>query len=370
MKSSTTNDDNIEPTTQDKAARPSGLRYFFASNAKIAVLALLIFIVLWLALELLFPRLTRAESPTVPAAELPETELVTEEVTYPRATKTVLMDQAKGGTLKWTVYPVFNKPGASGCRIQAAEGAGTAMKTPPSVDFEFVYGDAVEFYKETVPVKVARFLDIFRAPEAARDQLELKLYDVDGLSAQGYKKLLEGFEPMLQNASAKAEGAGERNPPEPILAFVTGVNTTPSTTISTWHAAAGKAGKFEFIGAPVQWNAGVVDLLRYGAGKSDFYTKLNECAENSTTTLIKRAMYDVIASAEGIKEEGQSDSERFVESDAAKMYLAIMSKANTLAVHVKEVKPIPTVSFRSAWDGALTQKQQAIASEQGQGQSN
>ena len=358
MKNPTASGNNPEFATQSKEGRRLRLRYIIVSNVRIAVLSILIFIIVWLALELLFPRLIRAESVTAQA-----TEAVAEEATYPPAKATVLTNEAKGGMVEWTVYPVFNKISAEGCRVQSAEGAGTTSQMASNVVFNFVYGDAVEFYPETVPVKIARILDIFRAPEAARDQLGMKLYDVDALSAQGYKKLLEGFQPMLQTAGANAQGDDEGSGAEPVLAFVTAANAAPWTTISTWGQAKEMVDKFEFIGTPVQWNAGVEDLLRYEAGESDLYTKLNECAEYDTTKLIKRAMFDVIASAEGIKEQNVPDAQRLAEIEAAKIYLAVMYNAYPLESDFKGLKPIPTVSFRSAWDAALTQKTQGIAQE-------
>ena len=352
MKSSTASDN-------DGKRQPS-LRYFIVSNVRITLFGVLIFIILWLALELLFPRVTRADG-----AQSQATESVTEERAYPLATTKVLTDKANWGAVQWSVYPVFNKLGAEDCEIDAAQGGGMAMKER-SISFKFVYGKPVEFYQETVPVKIARILDIFRAPEAAKDQLGMKLYDVDALSTLEYKTLLKGFEPMLQNAGMNAEGTDLEDRAEPMMAFVAALNTGAQTKISSWHEVAGKAGTFEFIGAPVQWNSGIAALMHYEAGESKLYKMLTECADYSETKLIKRAMYDVIASAEGIAEEGTADAQRFAESEVAKMYLAIVSKAFAPDGDLKGVNPIATVSFRSAWDAALAQKQQASTLKQTQ----
>ena len=342
MKSSTASDSN--------GKRKPSLRYFIVSNVRITLFGVLIFIILWVALELLFPRVTRAEG-----AESQATETVKEEQPYPLATAKVLMDKAHWGAVQWSVHPVFNKPGAEDCEVDAAEGGAMAMKGG-NIDFEFVYGKPVEFYQETVPVKIARILDLFRAPEAAKDQLGMKLYDVDALSTQEYKELLKWIEPTLETADPNAQGEGAERPQPPMMAFVTALNTGPPTMISSWDALAGMVGKFEYIGVPVQWNEGLVNLLGYEAGESDLYKKLNECAEYDSTTLIKRAMYDVIASSEGIDDEATEDAQRFEESAMAKMYLAIMSSGMALEHETKGLSPIRSVSFRSAWDEALTQK--------------
>ena len=342
MKSSTASDNNRK--------RQPSLRYFIVSNVRITLFGVLIFIILWLALELLFPRVTRAEG-----TESQATESVREERQYPLATAKVLMDKANWGAVQWSVHPVFNKPGAEDCEIEAGESGGIAMKGG-SIDFKFVYGKPVEFYQETVPVKIARILDVFRAPEAAKDQLGMKLYDVDGLSMQEYKELLEWIESTPGTADPNTQGKGSELAQPPMMAFVTALNTGPQTMISSWNAIEGMPGKFEYIGVPVQWNEGLVNLLGYEAGESVLFRKLNECAEYDSTKLIKRAMYDVIASAEGIEDEGRQDAQRFAESAMAKMYLAIMSSGMALEHETKGLSPIRTVSFRSAWDEALTQK--------------
>ena len=228
-------------------------------------------------------------------AESQATESVREERQYPLATAKVLMDMANWGAVQWSVHPVFNKAGVEDCEIDAAESGGIAMKGG-SIDFKFVYGKPVEFYQETVPVKIARILDVFRAPEAAKDQLGMKLYDIDALSTQGYKELLKWIEPTLETADPNAQGEGAERPQPPMMAFVTALYTGQPTMISSWGELAGMAGKFEYIGVPVQWNEGLVNLLGYEAGESELYRKLNECAEYNSTKLIKRAMYDVIAS--------------------------------------------------------------------------
>ena len=342
MKSSTASDN-------DGKRRPS-LRYFIVSNLRITLFGLLIFILLWLALELLFPRVTRADG-----AQAQATENVREERPYPFATAKVLMDKANWGAVQWSVYPVFNKLGAADCEIEAAQGGAVAMKQG-TVNFNFVYGKPVEFYQETVPVKIARILDIFRAPEAAKDQVDMKLYDVDALSAQEYKELLERIEPVAGSADPNAQGEKWDAAQAPMMAFVTALYTGPQTMISKWDALEAMPGKFEFIGVPVQWNEGLINLLGYEAGESVLYRTLTECAEYNSTKLIKRAMYDVIASAEGIEDEGTQEAQRFAESVMAKMYLAIMSGNLGLEHETKGLSPIRTVSFRSAWDEALTQK--------------
>ena len=342
MKSSTMNDDNTE--------RQRSLRQFIISGVKITLLGALIFIVVWLALELFFPRVTRAED-----TESHATQSASEEKAYPLATAKVLMDKADWGAVKWTVHPVLDKPGAEDCATQAAASAAMAMKGS-GIDFKFVYGKPVEFYQETVPVKIARILDVLRAPEAAKDQLGMKLYDVDALSALGYKKLLEEFAAMGETADPDAQGVKARFADQPIMAFVAALNTGPWTDLSGWHEGAWAARKIDFIGAPVQWNADVLALLRYEAGESDLYKTVSECAQYSNTKLIKRAMYDVITSAEGIDEEGTPEAQRAAESEVAKMYLGVMSKHFDLENDIKGVNPIRTVSFRSAWDGALTHR--------------
>lgn len=342
MKSSTASDNNTK--------RQPSLRYFIVSNVRITLFGVLIFIIVWLALELLFPRVTRADG-----AQSQATETVREERPYPLASAKVLMDKADWGAVQWSVYPVFNKLGAEDCEIDAAQGAGMAMKAG-TVNFNFVYGKPVEFYQETVPVKIARILDIFRAPEAAKDQLGMKLYDVDALSTREYKELLEWIEPVPGTADPNAQGGKWDAAQAPMMAFVTALHTGPQTMISSWDELKEMAGKFEFIGVPVQWNEGLINLLGYEAGESVLYRTLNECAEYNSTKLIKRAMYEVIASAEGIEDEGTQDAQRFAESTMAKMYLAIMSGNTTLEHETTGLSPIRTVSFRSAWDEALTQK--------------
>ena len=348
MKSPTAGDDYTDPATQDNDARGPSLRYLIVSNVKITLLGVLIFIILWVALELLFPRLIRAEGTMTQA-----TEAVAEGVSYPLATATVSMDRERGGTVKWTVQPRGNSLGTPDCRIEAAESGGAAMNAPPGVDFEFVHGDAVEFYQETLAVKIARILDIVRAPEAAMDQMGMKLYDVDALSENGYKMLLEGIEPAQQPSAMGVGGEGSEQRHQPILAFVTAADTTLPMDTSRWHELAGKAGKIDFIGAPVQWNMSVEDLLRYKAGEPGL-AEMFECAGVSTTNLVKGAMHAVIASAEGmITEETTMDADWLAASEDTKMYLAVMSRAIALENEIEGLHPIRTVSFRSAWDEAL-----------------
>ena len=341
MKSSTASDNNTK-------ARPS-LRHFIVANLRIALLAALILIILWLALEVLFPRVARGEG-----AEAQATETVSEDRPYPPATAKVLMDMANWGAVQWSVHPVFNKLGAEDCEIDAAQGGVMAMKEG-IMNFNFVYGKPVEFYQETVPVKIARILDIFRAPEAAKDQLGMKLYDVDALSAQGYKELLKEIQPQREGDEADAEWDKAKYANQPIMAFVAPLNSGPWMYLPEWHEEGWASRKTDFVGTPVQWNSDIVALMEYEAGESDLYKAVSECAEYSNRKLIKRAMYDVIVSAEGIKEE-TPDAQRFAEIAGSKMYLGVMSKYVALEDEIKGVTPIRTVSFRSAWDEALTQK--------------
>ena len=243
------------------------------------------------------------------------------------------------------------------CKYGTAETGDAAINSASNIEvvFNFVYGKPVEFYQETVPVKIARILDIFRAPEAAKDQLGMKLYDVDALSAQGYRDLLKKIQPKRESDEADAESDEPKYANQPIMAFVAALNTGPWTNLSAWHEEGWASRKIDFIGAPVQWNSDVVALMEYEAGESDLYKAVSECAEYSNRKLIKRAMYDVIASAEGINEE-TPDAQRFAESAVSKMYLAIMSGSMTLEDETKGLSPIRTVSFRSAWEEALTQK--------------
>ena len=344
MKSSTASDNNTK-------AQPS-LRHFIVSNLRITLLAGLIFIILWLALELLFPRVTRGESPEGQA-----TDTVTTELPYPPATAKVLMDKDKWGAVKWTVHPALYNPRLDVCKYATAETGDAAITAASNIDvvFNFVYGKPVVFYQETVPVKIARILDIFRAPEAAKDQLGMKLYDVDALSAQGYKELLKKIQPKRESDEADAESGEPKYANQPIMAFVAALNTGPWTNLSAWHEEDWASRKADFIGAPVQWNSDVVALMEYEAGESDLYKTVSECAEYSNKKLMKRAMYDVIASAEGINKE-TPDAQRFAESAMSKMYLAIMSSGMALEHETKGLSPIRTVSFRSAWDEALAQK--------------
>ena len=361
MKSPTASDDYTEPATQDNASRGPSLRYLIVSNVKITLLGALIFIILWVALELLFPRLVRAESTMAQAAGA-----VAEGATYPLATTIISMDRDKGGTVKWTVRPRGTSLTPPDCRIEAAESVGVAVNAPPGVDFEFVYGDAVEFYQETLAVKIARILDIVRAPEAAMDQMGMKLYDVDALPAHGYKMLLEGVEPTQQPGAMSAGGEESEQRHQPILAFVTAADTTPPMETSSWHELAGKAGEFDFIGAPVQWNIGVEDLLRYKAAEPGL-AEMFECAGVSPTNLVKGAMHAVIASAEGmITEDTTMDADWLAASEDTKMYLAVMSRAIALENEIEGLDPIRTVSFRSAWDEALGQQWQAGIKEEAQ----
>ena len=344
MKSSTVTDGNTK-------ARPS-LRHFIVSNLRITVLAAVILIVLWLALELLFPRVTRGES-----AEAQATQTQTRELSYPPATAEVLMDRDKWGAVKWTVHPVIDNPGPEVCRYGTVESGDAEISVTPDVDvvFHFVYGKPVAFYQESVPMKIARILDIVRAPEAAKDQLGMKLYDVDSLSAQGYRELLEEIRPERKSDEAAAEWDDSKYANQPIMAFVAALNTGPWMNLSDWHEKDGTSRKIDFIGTPVQWNTDVVALMEYEAGESDLYKVVSECADYSNRKLIKRAMYDVIASAEGINKE-TPDALRFADIAVSKMYLGVMSRYVALEDEIKGVNPIRTVSFRSAWDEALTQQ--------------
>ena len=349
MKNSTVHDHHMVPTAQDQAPRRLGRRYYVVFYVRIILLGILTFVILWVALNLFFPRVTRAESAMAQAATgiltqavtgiltQAVTGILTQAVTYPSPTSTASMDEGQVGTMEYTVHLVSNKPGY----------AATQMNLPlPKGDFKIAYANNVEFYQETPSLRVAQFLDLFRAPEAAKDQLPMKLYDVDDLSAEEYKQLLEDLELMSQEADSYGEGDGKRSRTQPIVAFVTEANITPPARQSNSHEVARATRTSEFIGVPVLWTA-VLEFLRYVKQTQDL-------VDYSPTTFIKHAMSAVIGSAK-VRGEQPPDDVWFAESDGAKMYLAMASLNTPRATEITGLNSISAVSFRSAWDDSFKQ---------------
>ena len=333
MKNPTANQHHTTPSTQDDVARRLRLRYFASFVMKVILPSILIFIMLWMVLELLFPRLIRAESTMAPAAgSIEQMEI------YPLSTPTAPMGEGLDGiVVKYTVRPAFYQSQSPDQLTEAAEYPATELKlASPGADFELLYAGTVEFYKETPSLTIAQFLDHFRAPDAAKDQLPMQLYDVDVLSAEAYEYLLDDLGLMLQTPHSHAEGDGKGSGTPSILGFVMAADQSSS------QPAASATRTSEFIGVPVVWNEGLSDLLQYVTGHSDLY-KQNK-------NFIKASMFAVLASAD---DQAEPSSGWFAESKEAKIYLALPSTNIPRHNEILGLDPIPAVSFRSAWDTSL-----------------
>lgn len=344
MKRSTTDDRYTVPTAQDDAARRLSLRYYLICNIRSILIGILIFTILWVALDLLFPRLARAEGTMVQP-----TGTLTQVKVFPFSTSTALMREGQTGIVKYTIRSVFDRPQTADRLAEIGEYTATEMNPQlPRVDFKFVYADAVEFYQENMSLTITRILDSIRARKLAKDQLTMELYDVDDLIAKEYEHPLEELiHSISQESDAPAEGDEKASKTQPIVAFVTSVDTIPSARQSNTQAVAPTSRTPEFIGVPVQWNASVSDLLRCAADQSSLCRHKDIV---SPTILIKNAMFAVIALAQSWR-ESTLNVEWLSENDPAKMYLAIAPMNTARETELTRLRSIPAVSFRSAWDG-------------------
>ena len=351
MKDLTANVDNTGASNK-KAKKGERKRYFLVSSMRIVFLWILICVAVWVALELLFPRVTRAET----HIERPSKVVVggmEPIVTVPEE----MPERMKGGTVGWVIPQRVGGSRPENCHIEITREPAEAIKEPHGVEFRFVYGEPVEFYEETLPVKVARVIDVIRAPDAAKDQLGMGLYDVDFLSASAYEALVEEFETLVQGSFSTEDDGQDAKPSKPLVAFVTPINVMEPTPITDYWTAMVKSPKFQFIGAPVQWTADLAEFFRYKASIAESFQKIPECASYDSKELIKAAMHSVIASAEGIKKDAASDFlQSYIKGSAKqqKMYLAITRESGVdLDSDKFGFEPIGAVSFRSAWEPAL-----------------
>ena len=330
-------------------------------NKKITFLAIVIFIVVWMALELLFPRVSRAETGIEHGLRI-----VAGAVESAGSKPSASTDKTKGGTVGWFLSQKHADSSEEDCHIIVARNTIAGMNPEPKVGVQFAYGEPVEFYKETLGVKVARILDVIRAPEVAKDQLGMELYDVDALPREAYEKLVTTMEPIVQASVLNEDGGKYARPSKPLVAFVAPVNMEVPTLITDFWAGAGKNREIQFIGAPVQWTTGLADLLRYKAGDASPFGQAPGCASYGRKAFMKAAMHSVIASAEGIDEQVESnylmDIEKLVQGQ--KMYLAIAREAG-VDRELKHfgIEPIDAVSFRSAWESALKFNKQGFAGD-------
>ena len=344
MKSTATANDNRQQGSEDKSTRPPSRRYFVRANLRIAVLSIVYFVVLWAIFVMVFPTTTHGQEVAVRSGMTAANETTR----APFSVKSARKD-AYTGTIQWKFYPWTTHSLNEGCG-EESEWSRNPESEKAVVEWEFVYHNPVGMYSEGPLRKIGRFIDIFRATDAARDQMGMKLYDVDTLTEAGYRTLLEAIESAKETAGLPGKNREDDEPTGQFMAFV-----MPMTAASAEHASAldwiiGKEVGIQFMGTPVSWNKDIENLFRYEAGEVNLATTFTDWTDDGKTKLMKAAMYSVMASAQGKFYEEIDSVPWFCEMRDQKMYIAIAPKSIAPKSDEVGLEPIPTVSFRSAWN--------------------
>ena len=208
---------------------------------------------------------------------------------------------------------------------------------------EFVYGAPVNMQKEGVLETIVRLVDIFRSPEAAKDQLGLNLYDVDQL----YESLAKTNAAQLQTELSELFiSLDMKESREGDCEFVTFVMRAPGETEPTGASWWGSS-PVKYLSTPVLWDQDLTNLFFHSSGLKTPVTEFSY-GLFPDTQIVKGAMAAVVASANGLAVEpvvaqyGSSDTML-----QTKMYLGV-------STHIEgvDVKPISAIGLKSKLEPA------------------
>lgn len=344
MNTSPTTDEHKQNLADAEEVRRPSWRYFIVANSRITAWGVVYLIIIWLLVMFLFPTLSRGEP-------LPKN------VEIRAGTNQGMLDpvgeQTRVEDWDLTIFPWIGQPEPAEDPNAVSKGEvkiSIPVQSEAPLVFQFERADAVEFYPYGNREKISRFFDFWRAPEAAKDQVEMNLYDVDGMTQEDYKILLSVLHSAerTDTSGAETEYVERARQVGSFMAFV--MAAEGQGQLAEWVAGYEKT---PYLGVPVRINAGVADLLRYQAGELE-QTQMIADSDFDKTAFLKGAMSAVIASTQGLDEEQIGALPWFEEGEQVKMYFAVPWETGRLVEGKTKLEGVPTISFKSAWPSCVS----------------